>query len=393
MKRFLSLLLLITFIFSAESLLAQRKKGGGASKRNAKGIGIIGKLVKQSRRAGDKSRARQISRFTGKTLDVKAKKHYMVGGALGASNYFGDLAPRNKRSSSDIRLTRTYISGFGMYRVHPHIVMRGSISWARLRGDDFSVSRISNPDRNDKGRYVRNLHFRNDVKEISVVGLFEVFPTDKGYLRRNFLNLYGILGLGVFHHNPRAMVPNDNRNLPNKGRWVPLRPLGTEGQFTNIPGTPKPYSRIQVSIPMGFGLRYRIHDKFDLSLEIGYRFMFTDYLDDVSGRYPTEEVYKAMFERNPLSVAMSNRTTEARAAVTGQSRDLTANNNFWLDGRQIKNDFFVDNNGVRWTRTEGSENNANENEPRGLKSRDYYVTTSLGLCYYIEIKEKAPRFR
>jgi hypothetical protein len=89
---------------------------------------------------------------------------------------------------------------------------------------------------------------------------------------------------------------------------------------------------------------------------------------------------------------MSNRTTEARAAVTGQSRDLTANNNFWLDGRQII-PIFPDNNVVQWTRTEGSENNANENEPRGLKSRDYYVTTSLGLCYYIEIKEKAPRFR
>jgi hypothetical protein len=54
--------------------------------------------------------------------------------------------------------------------------------------------------------------------------------------------------------------------------------LKTEGQS-------KAYSQTQFSIPFGGGIRYRINRNFDASLEIGWRKTFTDYLDDVGGKY------------------------------------------------------------------------------------------------------------
>ena len=68
-----------------------------------------------------------------------------------------------------------------------------------------------------------------------------------------------------------------------------LQPLGTEGQQVSgkFPDRhyPKPYKRTQLSIPMGAGINYKVNRQINLGYEIGWRKTFTDYLDDVSGRY------------------------------------------------------------------------------------------------------------
>jgi hypothetical protein len=38
-----------------------------------------------------------------------------------------------------------------------------------------------------------------------------------------------------------------------------------------------------VLIPYGIGIKYNIGGKFSLAADMGYRYTFTDYLDDVSG--------------------------------------------------------------------------------------------------------------
>ncbi|MBL4624186.1 MAG: hypothetical protein JKY42_03465 [Flavobacteriales bacterium] len=38
-----------------------------------------------------------------------------------------------------------------------------------------------------------------------------------------------------------------------------------------------------MALPVGFGLRYAINTQWRVSLQTGYRFTTTDYLDDVSG--------------------------------------------------------------------------------------------------------------
>jgi hypothetical protein len=47
----------------------------------------------------------------------------------------------------------------------------------------------------------------------------------------------------------------------------------------------KPYSLTQYNIPMGFGIKYFVSDRFNISSECLYRKSFTDYIDDVSTNY------------------------------------------------------------------------------------------------------------
>ena len=342
-------------------------------------------------------------------------------------NYFGDLAPNNTRTSTDLKYTRTYFTGYYLQRVHPNVTIRGALSWMILRGDDYSVSEASAPDYSDYGRFVRNLSFRNNIFELSGIGLFELFPTDRGYLRRTFVNPYFMMGLSIFTHNPVSAEPIDPAKPNPNPKYLKLRELGTEGQFTGIAGTPKPYSLVQVGVPLGVGVRYRLLDKFDLSLELGYRFVFTDYLDDVSGRYPSEEVYKEMYDQgNYEGIAMSNRSAEVYPAMewAGGSRIKRENsltniaNSFKATERgKIKSglkdwEYFVQNdisqeipdqssqnqglyrpredNGNYYRRIKGNEYGA---APRGNKRRDYWLITALNLSYILEIKQKPPKFR
>ena len=349
-----------------------------------------GQLGKKARRASLKTRNKQISRFTVRTDFSKSKKYISFGGGAGISNYFGDLAPRSRRGSSDLGYTRTYMTGFYLHRIHPHITIRGGFTWMRLRGDDYSVADVANPSGDDKGRFSRNLSFRNDVFELSGVGVFELFPTDRGFLRRNFINPYGILGLSVFRHNPQTKTPVKSGTGAEPSKWVDLKPLGTEGQFTGIPGTPRPYSLLQIGIPLGVGVRYRLLDKWDLSFEFCYRFVFTDYIDDVSGKYPADTVYRQMIaDGNELGVILSNRSAEDFASIEGQKRADVFKR--WKDKGLSRTELFLkDEEAGPFKRLDGNENGA---APRGNKRRDYWLCTAVHLAYILEIKQKPPKFR
>jgi len=363
-------------------------KGGGSktTKQQKKTIidRVFGDAGKRAKRAEMKAKNKQITQFTVKTDFSKSRRYVMFGGAVGAANYFGDLAPRFRRGSSDLDLTRSSFSGFVTYRVHPYITLSGSLGWYRIRGDDGSADPAESADA--WGRYTRGLSFRNDIKEFALTGIFDLFPTDKGYLRRNFLNPYAFIGIAAFHHNPKARKPVVE---PGKQEaFVDLQPLGTEGQFSGIPGSPRAYSRIQLAVPFGIGVRYRIHDKLDVGLNIGYRFLFTDYIDDVSSQYPRNEAYDAMYAKNPLSVLMSNRSGEEFAAATGERRRLRT-----LDGRQsLEKEVFYSNEADAFTATRivGNEFGG---APRGNKRRDYVINTCATLTYMYDIKQKPPRFR
>ena len=383
---------------------------------------------RQQKRAFLKTRNKQISRFTVRTDFSKSKKYISFGGGIGMSNYFGDLAPNNTRTSTDLGYTRTYLTGYYLQRVHPNVTLRGGLSWMQLRGDDYSVADASAPDNSDYGRFIRNLSFRSNVFEVSGVGLFELFPTDRGFLRRTFLNPYFMMGLSVFYHNPQSKTPVGGKPGDPKSDWIGLRDLGTEGQYTGIAGTPQPYSLLQVGVPLGIGVRYRLLDKFDLSLELGYRFVFTDYLDDVSGRYPSDEVLREMYtQENYMGILMSNRSAETiaaievlnrRSALTTISRAFSISQRdkiskginqdrieYYMQsfpdsnytsadklnaGMYEKTNYPATSDFYNFRRVKGNEFGAT---PRGNKRRDYWLVTALHLSYILEIKQKPPKFR
>jgi len=350
-------------------------------------LNVLAQNSKAAKRAFLKTRNKQISRFTVRTDFSKSKRYTCFGGGMGMANYFGDLTPRVHRASSDLQYSRTYFTMYHLTRVHPNVNIRTQLSFQQLRGDDFSVSKLSNPTPSDIGRFKRNLSFRNNIFEISSCGVFELFPTDRGYLRRNFINPYGLIGLSFFHHNPQTKTPIIKGS---SSEWVDLQPLGTEGQYTGIPGTPKPYSLWQIGVPLGAGVKYRLMDKFDLSLEFCYRFVFTDYLDDVSGRYPSEEVYQEMLSQgNYDGITLSNRSSEPYAPIENEKRSDVLRN--WKDNSLTsRTETYLTDGDKTWTRLIGNSSSAS---PRGSKRRDYWLTTGIHVSYILEIKQKPPKFR
>lgn len=355
MKKILSLLVLVITLSVTNETLAQ------------------GPIGKRAKKAADKSKNRQVTRYTLHRKFPKHMKYISVGGGIGAANYFGDLAPKLHRLSSDIKMTRSYLAAVVTRRYSPYLSFRASLAWARLRGDDFSAKPSEGG--SVQGRYLRGLSFRNDVKELSVVAIGDLLPTEKGYMRRNFWNGYGFIGLAVLTNNPKAKAPD---NCPgcegSAGKWVALQPLGTEGQGT--PGGAKKYSTIQVGIPMGLGVRYRLKDKLDIGLEIGYRWVFTDYLDDVSGEF----VKDPSTLTNDLSRVMANRSAE-RLSSTGKARNIEQ----WSPYPVVTDP----NTGLQYI--QGYENGS---APRGNSSgKDYYIITAVHLTYILDSRTRAPKFR
>jgi hypothetical protein len=267
----------------------------------------------QMNRRAIKRNNKRISSFRGrKSTFSKEKVYSMVGLSINALNYYGDLSPKPSVFSTDISFTRPAIGISFAHRFGPRYTLTGTFMYGALKGSDRESADKDDME-NGYFRYQRNLSFRNRIKELSIVGSIDLFENQATYISRVAWTPYAFAGLSLFHHNPQAQVPIQDvygNPFPNAGEWVDLQPLGTEGQHADLPDGAankgiKPYKRIQVAIPIGIGARFRLNEVLDISGEIGFRYTFTDYLDDVSQNY----VDLGLLE-DDLARAMSYRSNE-----------------------------------------------------------------------------------
>jgi hypothetical protein len=227
---------------------------------------------------------------------------------IGTSNYYGDMAAYSRPLASTFNMMRWSVGGNYARHFTPRLGARATFTLARIAGDDYVM--------NHKGKYlgnsyfVRNLNFRNDLKEFSIQGIFKLIPDNRSSDRRPQFGAYLFAGIGIAAHNPKALVDS-----AGKKEWVKLQELGTEGQ--GLEGYQKPYSLVTMVIPFGIGLRYKINAKFDISAELGFRYTFSDYLDDMGGN----NADPAIFTDKPLAGAMAYRYAEA---TTARGKDRTA---------------------------------------------------------------------
>lgn len=303
----------------------------------------------------------------------KQKVYNAIGFSVNAVNYYGDLAPRPQRFSTDISFTRP---GFGISYAHrfgPRYTLQAQFMFATLSGSDESADKGDAA--NGVFRYKRNLSFRNQIKELSVVGVFDLFENESTYISRVKWTPYAFIGLAAFLSNPQAKAPArdlQGNTLSEAGKWVNLRPLGTEGQYSTLDPTDanngiKPYSNLQVAIPFGVGARFRINEVLDLWADIGFRYTFTDYLDDVSQNYVSLTKLKS-----PLAQAMSYRTNEL---YNGNPPNPTPSG---ITGVNVE---------------EGYGTEFSTNKRGGKNDKDIYMVTSIRLTYIINASYHRAKFR
>jgi len=310
----------------------------------------------------------------------KLKQYSTVGIGGGSSHYFGDLSPygyvyygliTNVRWNATINYTR---------QLSPQIAARVGFTWARIAGDDYTFSQ-HNIDKLFQP-FLRNLHFRNDIKEFTITGLINLLPQYSNGLRgRSFIRPYSFIGFGFFAHNPQARdVAAINPATGNilLGGWTNLRDKQTSGQGIN-PTYPKAYSLIQPVFPVGIGVKIKINEKFNLGIEGGLRITLSDYLDDVGkSDYPDPADLVAV---SPLSVAFANRAGEDYSAFTGASRiaqfaDIATNQ------LSLATPGTPSSNGLAVFGFPISE--------RGKQKLDSYFTTQITLNYIISSQVKCP---
>ena len=189
------------------------------------------------------------------------------------------------------------------------IALRTGLSYVYLEQSDAKSY--------SKSRHPRNLSFRTHILEASALMEFRVakfnLNTKK---RRSSWEYYVFGGVAGFYYSPQAKY---------KTRYVSLRPLTTEGQGLK-PGT-KPYSVVDIAIPIGGGLRYGYGFGNTVFVELGYRATNTDYIDDVSTSYYSRE--ELLINRGRVSAAMSYRGDEDQYKA-GRDRGSRYNKDHFL---------------------------------------------------------------
>lgn len=234
--------------------------------------------------------------YVPRPLKISAKSSE-VGIFLGGSYYTGDLNP----SGHFNRFTRPAVGL--LYRVNMNSRMSAKAvgSYGQVEADD-SYSK------ND-AHVNRNLSFKSKILEFAVEGEFNFLPFVTGNKKYSVTTPYVFAGVAVYNFNPQGFY---------EYTWYNLQPIGTEGQGSSF-SSEKPYSLTQFSIPFGVGLKVNTAKKVNINFEWGLRKTFTDYLDDVSGKYVDPNLLAS--EKGVIAAELSDKSfTQEGGTNVGRQR-------------------------------------------------------------------------
>ncbi len=265
--------------------------------------------------------------FARKDSWKKERKEILVG--LGANNCLTDIGGLNRigthYSYADMKFVFTNFSaslGY-RYRLNKSFASRTEFSYLKLTGTDATTK--------EPFRHNRNLNFKTNVFEFATVIEFALSNIKKGnryhikktlFRRKKSMSSYYYLfaGIGGFYFNPQAQYG---------GNWYPLHSMSTEGE--GLPGGPKQYSLIAISIPFGIGARYKLNTKWTIGIEYNFRKTFTDYLDDCSGKYYDNN--KILLYKGPIAAHLAdpNLGLIPGQSITGQERGDPTNKDAYFN--------------------------------------------------------------
>ena len=178
-----------------------------------------------------------------------------IGLQSGGVLYTGDLSPDN--ISKNTKIIRPFIGGYLRLNNNGVFSLKTGFNYGQIWGDDFFT-----PERD------RALYFASNLIEAGISAEWNILS-----LKSLPLTPYIGGGFLVFNYNPKRRI---------RGQWVSLQELETEGQ--GLPDRLAPYDLTQPAISLEIGMKYAISDKWNLGIAFSYRFLFTDYLDDVGNQ-------------------------------------------------------------------------------------------------------------
>lgn len=217
----------------------------------------------------------------------------------GISNYYGDL-----NTKTSFKYVRPGAGAFYRYNIKYRGAWKTSINWGIAQFDDAGTSIPMNQQ--------RNLSFKTQIFDVTSIIEFNFLKYDKeaassSTRRKHWFTPYLGTGLSIFFFNPQALY---------RGEWYSLQPLGTEGQNDPSYSGVKKYKLYSFAIPIVGGFKFSFARNWNIGIEVGVRKTFTDYLDDVSGKYPSYASLPG--GSGGLAAALSDRSAENGGEPIGQ---------------------------------------------------------------------------
>jgi opacity protein-like surface antigen len=235
-----------------------------------------------------------------------------AGGSVGASSYMGDLNQRKPVLPSGIA-----VGVFAKRNFNPYLSLQLSYTYGKIQGADSTSGTAQFRD--------RNLSFMTTLNEVSAIAEFNFMKYTPGADFDHFTP-YLLFGAGVVDYNPQATY---------LGSTYDLRYLLTEGQT-------KAYPSMALVIPFGAGVKYNFNSNWNIMFNAGYRYVRSDYLDDVSGAYADKTKIT-----NPLGAALSDRSGERTGVYIGtpgtQRGDLRSHDTYLFIGFTLSFTFLTAN--------------------------------------------------
>lgn len=252
-------------------------------------------------------------------------KTWEVGIQAGTMNYMGDLQS-NFMDKNDFRWD---VSAFAQYNISKWFSARAAFVHGRVAGNDIDESEL--------GRQRRVANFQSNIWAGSLTFHFHLLQYGISKGEKFSPSIFtGITVLGYkpeariftglnFEGEPTYLAYIDGTfqysTSQEAGRgdfvWVPLRPIGTEGQTTggvtdDDPNgvfsrkAPKQYKKWTIGIPFGVSFDFIINKSWIIGVEGNFTLTFTDYLDDISGFYFDRQIdpatgnpHQAIIDANP----------------------------------------------------------------------------------------------
>ncbi len=211
----------------------------------------------------------------------------------GAMNCITDLGGK-----SQVFKTSKPAGGFYVGALYQQTIgARLQIVWGSIMADDKYAR--------DPAVQQRNLNFASTISEISLLG--ELHPLSLVPSIKLPVSPYILAGIGTFSFSPYTQL---------NGTKVFLQPLHSEGE--GFPETGRSnYKLMQLNVPVGAGLSYQVSPLFTVKGELIYRFLNTDYLDDVSTTY----IDPSLFDKylTPVEASLAKQLYYRGSQLSGNS--------------------------------------------------------------------------
>ena len=161
----------------------------------------------------------------------------------------------------------------------------------------------------------RNLSFKNKSLRGDITMVYNFVEYDPGKNQYSGASPFIAFGLGGMTNNPTATF---------EGNTYALQELTTEGTE---------YSRFTFYVPLSLGVNVHLNSQMYIGFEYTFHYVFSDYLDDVSGEYINNDklngIASSLADRSYEGGFIPTKTTDGKTWSEGSKRGSNDSNDFF----------------------------------------------------------------